>query len=65
MKDYLYGTISNHNGKTTKARMEKETGDIEFLLWAKGCDDRDCDFYHKVGAGWELTFVSADGVLFA
>ena len=49
---YEYGWI----GTGRKARRNKITGEVTFLLWEKGEQGHKEDFYYKVGDGWAETF---------
>lgn len=49
---FEYGRIGNG----LRARRNRFTGEVQFLLWKAGEQGHDSDFYQCVGAGWEQSF---------
>ena len=58
-KKYTYGTIHRvEDGvKKENVRMINKTGKVEFILWKKGEQNHDEDYWHEMGYGWENNFI--------
>lgn len=50
--DHIYGYVRN-----TRARINANNGDCEFVLWKAGQAGHSEDFWHKFGDGHEKSFV--------
>lgn len=54
---YEYGVILNEDGSIReKARRNKDTQKVEFVLWKAGEQGHQEDFWHVMGVGWEKRF---------
>ena len=49
---YEYGKI----GTGRKARRNRITGEVTFLLWEKGEQGHKEDYYHRCDKSWDETF---------
>lgn len=54
---HVYGVILNKDDTVrNKARINRKTGDVEFMLWKAGEQGHTEDFWHRMGSGWETMF---------
>lgn len=58
---YVYGKIVLPNGTfRNHARLIKESGRVEFVLWKAGEQGHTDDYWHLMGIGWENHFEPYD-----
>jgi hypothetical protein len=53
---HQYGYILNLDGSYRKAARLNGSGQAEFVLWKAGEHGHKADYWHVMGAGWELQF---------
>lgn len=60
---YVYGDIMEpiKGKKDGEHRINKKTGDLEFVLWKAGEQGHKEDFWHRMGSGWINYFVPHKG----
>lgn len=49
---YEYGTV-----RETKARRDRRTGEVQFVLWKAGEQGHEADYWHKFDDSWWPLFV--------
>jgi len=54
---HVYGEIVHPDGTSRNhARLVKDTGRVEFILWKAGEQGHLDDYWHLMGIGWENWF---------
>lgn len=55
---YIYGRIERPDGyERENVRLDTQTGRAQFVLWKAGEQGHSEDYWHNMGAGWEIYFI--------